>query len=68
VLRWNLYWVESDVPLENCFVVARTVRSAEKHDEDIVGFAPRDCRGKLIKVIPPQVLEAWKREENRVER
>lgn len=66
--RWNLYWVEGDVPLENCFVVARTVRSAEKHDEDIVGCGPGDCKGKLIKAMPPEVLKIWKGEENRIKR
>jgi hypothetical protein len=68
VANWKLYWVESDIPLENCFVVARTVRSAEKYDEDNVGFGRGDCRGKLVKVISPQVLEAWEEEENHVKR
>lgn len=68
MLRWNLYWVESGIPLENCFVVARTVRSAEKHDEEICGFESGDCTAKLVKVIPLDVLETWKTEENRIKR
>ena len=69
MLGWKLYWVENDdVPLENCFVVARSKRSAEKHDEEIADYEPGDCTAKLVKVIPPEVLEAWEGEENRVER
>lgn len=67
MLRWNLYWVESR-PEENCFVIAKTLRSAEKHDEEIADVESGGCTAKLVKVIPPEVLEAWKREENHVER
>lgn len=67
MLRWNLYWVESE-PAENCFVVARTARSAAKHEEDILGLDPRAAKATLIKPIPEEVLEAWAIAEKRIER
>lgn len=40
-LGWNLYWVYSD-GLEDCFVVARNIRSAIKVERDMNGFEPDD--------------------------
>jgi len=65
VLRWNLYWVES-TPDENCFVVAKTRRSAEKHNEAIADVEPQGCTATLVKAISPRVLETWRKAENRI--
>ena len=68
MLRWNLHWVESR-PEENCFVVAKTLRSAEKHDESIADVESGGCTASLVKPIPPEVLEeAWAQEEKNTER
>ena len=67
MLRWNLYWVESDVSLENCFVVAKTRRSAEKHDEEIEGYSLGDCTATLVKPISPRILKIWRREGKKIE-
>jgi hypothetical protein len=66
VLRWKLYWVESR-PEENCFVVAKTTRSAEKHDEEIADVEPGGCKASLIKPISENVLKAWAVTETRIE-
>jgi hypothetical protein len=63
VLRWNLYWVECPTLDENCFVVAKTLRSAAKHEEECDGFDPRSCAARLVKAIPQHVLEARERQE-----
>jgi hypothetical protein len=49
---WNLYWVECPSPDENCFVVARSARSAAKFEEDNTGFNPRDCTATLVRAVP----------------
>jgi hypothetical protein len=67
MLRWNLYWVESE-PLENCFVVAKTARSAARHDEEIVGLAPKDAKATLVRPIPDRILKAWVTAEKRIRR
>ncbi len=67
MLRWKLFWVESR-PEENCFVVARTPRSAERHDEEIADVDPRGCKASLVKPIPEKVLRAWAVAEKRIER
>jgi hypothetical protein len=65
VLRWKLYWVRSR-PEENCFVIAKTLRSAEKHDEEIADVEPGGCNAVLVKSISPRILKAWKRAEKRI--
>lgn|GEM_PF-498890 len=67
MLRWNLYWVESE-PGENCFVVSRTSRSAAKHDEDTLGLDAGAAKATLIKPIPEEALKSWAVAEKRVER
>lgn len=67
MLRWKLYWVESR-PEENCFVVAKTLRSAEKHDEEIADVDTGGCKATLVKSIPQRVLESWTLAEKRIRR
>jgi hypothetical protein len=67
VFRWKLYWVESR-PEENCFVVARTLRSAEKHDEEIADVEPGGCKATLIKPLPESILKSWAVAEKGIER
>jgi hypothetical protein len=55
--------VECPTPYEDCFVVAKTSRSAAKHEEDIDGFDPRSCTARFVKLIPQDVLEVRQREE-----
>jgi hypothetical protein len=50
--NWNLYWVECPSPDENCFVVARSARSAAKYEEDCSGFDVRDCTASLVMALP----------------
>ncbi len=67
MLRWKLYWVKSE-PAENCFVVARTARSAAKHDEDILGLDPRAAKATLIKPISEKILKSWTIAEKKIKR
>lgn len=63
MLHWKLYWVDSDRPEENCFVVAMTARSAEKHDEGIADFEPGECTATVVKTIPSKILKTWEQQE-----
>jgi hypothetical protein len=45
---YKLYWVATPSPEENCFVAARSKRSAEKFEEDGTGFNPRDCVAEFV--------------------
>ena len=63
MLHWKLYWVDSDRPEENCFVVAMTARSAEKHDEGIADFEPAECTATVVKTIPSKILKTWEQQE-----
>jgi len=65
VLGWKLYWVES-TPDENCFVVAKTRRSAEKHDEEIADVESHGCKATFVRAISPRVLETWEKSEKRI--
>ena len=45
---YKLYWIETPSPEENCFVAARSKRSAAKYEEDSTGFDPRDCSAEFV--------------------
>lgn len=47
----KLYWVETPSSEENCFVAARSKRSAEKYEEDGSGFNPGDCCAEFIRTL-----------------
>ena len=48
----NLYWVEAPSADENCFVVARSARSAAAYEGEFSGFNPGDCRARLVARLP----------------
>ena len=62
VSDWKLYWVESS-PEENCFVVAKTRKSAERHDEEVAGDGSVECAAKRVMGLSSEVLAAWSRHE-----
>ena len=51
ISRWKLYWVESADPIENCFVIAKTARSAASLEEHYFDFDPYDCSAELVKTL-----------------
>ncbi len=53
---WNLYWVYSD-GLEDCFVVARNIRSAMKVERDMNGFEPGDVGAYHVCRIPETIAK-----------
>jgi hypothetical protein len=61
---WSLYWVYSD-GLEDCFVVARNVRSAIKVDREMNGFEPGQIGATKVCSIPESVAR-W--QQRRLER
>lgn len=65
MLGWNIYWVESE-PSENCFVVARTARSAAKHEEDVLGLEPKSAKATLVMPLRGHTLQAWAAAEKRL--
>jgi hypothetical protein len=52
---YKLYWVTTPSPEENCFVAARSKRSAAKFEEDSTGFDPGDCTAELVLAL----TDAW---------
>lgn len=54
--NWKLYWVETPSSDENCFVVARSLRSAAKYEEGNTGFNPGDCISYFVKTIPAKLV------------
>jgi hypothetical protein len=56
--RWTLYWVSSDT-IEDCFVAARSSRSAARVEIDMNGFDPEWVKAERICVIPKTVEEAY---------
>lgn len=53
---WNLYWVYSD-GLEDCFVVARNIRSAMKVECDMNGFEVCDVGAYHVCKIPETIAK-----------
>lgn len=49
--KWKLYWVASD-GLEDCFVVAKSSRSAKRIEKEMNGFENQDLRATRIMDIP----------------
>jgi hypothetical protein len=49
---WKLFWVTSeDAPIENCFVIAKTARSAASLDEHYNGLEPFGCSAELVRTL-----------------
>jgi hypothetical protein len=48
---WKLYWVHSGAAIENCFVIAKTARSAAKLEEEESGFDTYDCSAELVRPL-----------------
>jgi hypothetical protein len=63
LLRWNVYWVETPASEENCFVVAKTARSAARYEEEFSGFGPGDCKAELVKTLPVSALQHKQRSQ-----
>lgn len=59
--RWYLYWVESD-GVEDCFVVARTIRSARSIECHTNGFEFSETKATKIAEIPTKVENSYKRQ------
>lgn len=57
---WNLYWVESD-GYEDCFVVARSSRSARAVECEMNGFESSDVTATKILRVPNRAANAYKR-------
>lgn len=57
---WSLYWIVADGE-EDCFVVARNSRSAERVEIEYSGFEVGDVSAIRVKSIPPSTLVAWRR-------
>ena len=51
---WNLYWVRTPSPEEDCFIVAKTPRTAAKLEEEMSGFDPSDAQVEFVKSIPKE--------------
>ena len=45
---YKLYFVDTPSPEENCFVVARTARTAAKFEQANSAFDPGDCKATLL--------------------
>lgn len=58
--RWNLYWVSSDGE-EDCFVVARNLRSAARVDADHCGFDASDLTVSRVKAVPEPLARLWEK-------
>jgi hypothetical protein len=58
--NWNLYWVETPSADENCFVVARTRRSAANYEEECSGFDRGDCTASPVMTIPTKLVNRHK--------
>jgi hypothetical protein len=58
---WYLYWVESD-GFEDCFIVARSARSACSVEIHMNGFDPCDVRATKIAKITPNIERSYRRE------
>ena len=56
MLKWNLYWVETPNGTENCFVVAKTKRSAASYEEQYSGFNFGDCEADRVVPIPNKLI------------
>jgi len=46
-----LYWVRAGDAIENCFVIAKTARSAARLEEAESGFNPYDCSAELVRPL-----------------
>jgi hypothetical protein len=57
---WNLYWASSDGD-EDCFIVARNSRSAQRVDVEYCGFEQGDVCAIRVKAIPKEVFVKWDR-------
>jgi hypothetical protein len=57
---WNLYWASSDGD-EDCFIVARNSRSAQRVDVDYCGFDVGDVHAVRVKAIPKDLLVKWEK-------
>lgn len=55
---WNLYWASSDGD-EDCFIVARNSRSAQRVDVEYCGFESGDVLATRVKAIPKEILLKW---------
>jgi hypothetical protein len=67
---WKLYWVTDDNGDEDCFIIARTARSARRYHEESEGLNPGDARAELIARVPEHCeaaaierLRAWSRKQ-----
>jgi uncharacterized protein YlbG (UPF0298 family) len=57
---WNLYWASSDGE-EDCFIVARNSRSAQRVDAEYCGFERGDVYATRVKAIPKGILNHWEK-------
>lgn len=57
---WSLYWVESD-GREDCFVAARSSRSACDVEIDMNGLDPGEVRATRVTTIPPAAERAHRK-------
>src|SRR5574340_738860 len=63
---WNLYWASSDGD-EDCFIVARNSRSAERVEVEYCGFERGDVRATRVKSIPQKLLHEWEKRRAKVQ-
>ena len=63
---WNLYWASSDGD-EDCFIVARNSRSAQRVDVEYCGFERGDVRAIRVKALPREVLFNWEKRRAKAE-
>lgn len=61
---WNLYWVSSDGE-EDCFIVARNSRSAQRVDAEYCGFDRDDVHATRAKAIPKKILNDWEKRRSK---
>jgi hypothetical protein len=64
MLKWNLYWVATPDGTENCFVVAKTKRSAASYEEQCSGFNSGDCKSDRVVPIPEKLIGQKKPPDN----
>jgi len=57
---WNLYWAISDGE-EDCFIIARNSRSAQRVDVEYCGFESGDVHAIRVKAIPKEVFVKWEK-------
>jgi hypothetical protein len=55
--KWKLYWVTTPSPDEDCFVVAKSPRSAARLEEDGSGFDVGDAQAEMVAVVPDEFEE-----------